>query len=451
LKIHPNGKRLEELLRSTGSGQQALIRHLVQCETCRDRLASLARTGSPAQLQSADYSAAFEAAAQSLRGQALALACERETALGLLAELTAAAPETRESLLRESRFRTWGLLELLVDRSWERSLDDPAAAAELAGLALRLADLLSPDRYRAELVEDLRARAWIYLGNARRLLSDLDGAEQALCNAAEHLGQGTGDPIERAVLLDREASLRRAQRRFAEALDCVTKAVGLFLRNGETSRAGRSLVNLSLIHSYAGETEESIAALSRALELIDPQEDPRTLLCARHNLAGYLAEAGRYREALRLFRGTRELYRSFPDAWTQNRRLWLQGRIDHGLGRAAAAESALRAARDGFLAEGIPYDTALVSLDLALLYAEQGRAAELKRLAGEMIPLFASHRIHREALAALSFLQQALEAERANRDLVTCVAGFLRKAQHDPELRWEGAEGAQGARGVALG
>jgi hypothetical protein len=56
-----------------------------------------------------------------------------------------------------------------------------------------------------------------------------------------------------------------------------------------------------------------------------------------------------------------------------------------------------------------------------------------------MIPLFASHRIHREALAALSFLQQALEAERANRDLVTCVAGYLRKAQHDPELRWEGA------------
>lgn len=440
MKIHPNEERLEELLRSPGSDRQILIRHLIQCEICRDRLLALARNeaADPARPRSLDYGQAFEAAARSLRDQALALACEREEAVGLLAELTAEPAEAREALLREERFQTWGLCELLVDRSWETSLQDPASAGGLAGLALRLGDFLSPARYRPELVEDLRARAWIYLGNARRLTGDLSGAEQAFAHAAAHLGRGTGDPIERAILLDREASLCRAQRRFADALDCITKAVGIFLRNGESHRAGRSLVNLSLIHSYAGETEESIAALFRALELIDAQQDRRTLLCARHNLAGYLAEAGRYPEALRLFRETRALYREFPDAWTQNRRRWLKGRIDHGLGRPGAAEASFRAARDGFLAEGIPYDTALVSLDLALLYAEQGRSAELKRLAGEMVPLFASCRIHREALAALSFFQQALEAERATLDVVTRVASYLRKAQHDPELRWEG-------------
>jgi len=440
VKIHPNEERLEELLRSSGSDHQTLIRHLIQCETCRDRLLALARVGGEdrGRPRSLDYGPAFEAAAKSLRHQALALACEREEAAGLLAELTAAPVEAREAFLREEAFQTWGLFELLVDRSWEASLEDPVLAGDLARLALRIGESLSPAQYRPELVEDLRARAWIYLGNARRLTSDLSGAEAALSNAAAHLARGTGDPIELAILLDREASLRRAQRRFADAQDCITKAIGIFLRNGEKHRAGRSLVNLSLIHSYAGETAESIAVLTQALDLIDVREDPRTMLCARHNLAGYLAEAGRYPEALRLFRGTRALYRDFPDAWTQNRRHWLKGRIDHGLGRPGPAEAALRAARDGFVAEGIPYDTALVSLDLALLYAEQGRSTELKHLATEMLPLFASRRIHREALAALSFLQQALAAEKATLDVVTRVAGYLRKAQHDPEMRWEG-------------
>jgi tetratricopeptide (TPR) repeat protein len=443
VKIHPNEERLEELLRSSGGDHQVLIRHLIRCETCRDRLLAFARTGAagPGRPRSPDYGQAFEAAAKNLRQQALALACEREEAAGLLAELTAAPVQAREALLREEAFQTWGLVELLMDRSWEASLEDAALAGDLAGLALRLGDHLSPSHYRPELIEDLRARAWIHLGHARCLTSDLAGAEEAFGNAAAHLARGTGDPIERAILLDREASLRRVQRRFAEALDCITKAVGIFLRNGETHRAGRSLVDLSLIHSCTGETKESIEVLTQALELIDAHEDPRTMLCARHNLAGCLAEVGRCSEALRLFRGTRALYHDFPDAWTQNRRRWLKGRIDHGLGRLGPAETALRAARAGFLAEGIPYDTALVSLDLALLYAEHGWSAELKRLATEMVPLFASRHIHREALAALSFLQQALEAEQATLDttldVITRVACYLRKAQHDPELRWE--------------
>jgi tetratricopeptide (TPR) repeat protein len=439
LKIHPNEERLGELVQSLGSDHQFLLQHLIQCEPCRDRLLRLACSGAgPGRPSPKDYAQAFEAAARSLRNQAFSLAWEREAAAALLTELTSASAESREALLGDERFHTWGLFELLIDRAWETSLQDPALAQDLASLALRLSDRLSPALYRPELVEDLRARAWAYLGNARRLTSDLDGAEQAFANAAAHLRKGTGDPIERAILLDREASLRRAQRRFAEALDCLTRAVGIFLRNGERHRAGRSLVNFSLVHSYAGNTAESIAALFESLELLDAETDPRTMLCARHNLAGYLVEAGRPREARRLFRGTSALYRGFPDAWTQNRRQWLQGRIDHALGRLRAAEASLRAARDGFLAEGIPYDTALASLDLALLYAEQGRTGELKRLAAAMIPIFASCHIHREALAALAFFRQAVEAEKADLDLIARVAGYLRKAQHDPEMRWEG-------------
>ncbi len=440
MKIHPSEERLEELFLSTGSERQELVQHLIQCAPCRERLLRLPRPGTAGSRYSAlDYAQAFDAAASTLCGQAAALACERDAAVERISELTAAGPAEREALLREERYQTWGLFELLVDRSQEASVEDPLWAQELASLALRLSDLLSRTLYRPELLEDLRARAWAYLGNARRLTSDLQSASEAFAAAEECLRKGTGDPIERAIVLDRRASLERDQRRFDAARATLERAVGIFLRSGESHRAGRSLINLSLVHCYAGDIAESIEALYRSLALIDPEQEPRTVLCARHNLAGYLAEAGRLDEALHLYQASRTLYRAFPDAWTQNRRKWLKGRINHGLGHHRAAEALLLAARDGFLAEGIPFDTALVLLDLAHLYAEQGRTAELKRLAVEMIPLFASCHIHREALAALAFLQHAVETETVSLDVVTRVAGYLRRAQHDPELRWEGS------------
>ncbi len=44
--------------------------------------------------------------------------------------------------------------------------------------------------------------------------------------------------------------------------------------------------------------------------------------------------------------------------------------------------------------------------------------ADLKRLAVEMVPIFSSLHIHREALAALAYLKQAVETERVNLALV---------------------------------
>lgn len=42
------------------------------------------------------------------------------------------------------------------------------------------------------------------------------------------------------------------------------------------------------------------------------------------------------------------------------------------------------AIRKGFIYEGNSYDTAMVSLDLGLVYAKQGRVAELRQLAEEI-------------------------------------------------------------------
>lgn len=449
MKIHPNAFALEEFLLSLSVEHLEVVDHLTRCLTCRRRLQSLVQQRSNClarQLaeilkwprKSCEYEPALDETERVFQGRERLLARERSEAPGLFVELLDYSPDQRKVLLQNSsRFQTWGLFELLIERSFEMGIREPGYAEELGRSALLLSDCLDSEIYGPELVEDLRARAWAYIGNACRLRSDLRGAEESFVKAYDHLQKGTKDPLERALLLDLEASLRRDQRRFEEAFRLLRRAVKVFLQSGQNHQAGRTLVNLATVYHDTGNLAEAIPLLHEALELIDPEEEPRLVLCARHNLIDDLAESGRYLEAQRHYREARPLYHSFADAWTQNRRKWVKGKISCGLGQCDQAEALFLAARQGFIEEGIPYDTALVSLDLALLYARQRRTGDLKRLAEEMVPIFSSLHIHREALAALAFLKQAAEADHATVDLVSRVACYLRKAQYDPELRFQ--------------
>jgi tetratricopeptide (TPR) repeat protein len=215
----------------------------------------------------------------------------------------------------------------------------------------------------------------------------------------------------------------------------------IFLDHGDPHRSGRSLLNLSTVQYFTGELEAAMATLHRSLEHLDLEREPRLRLYAGHNLADYLTLAGRFEEAQAVYRETRPLYRELPEPWVENRRKWVRARILRGLGRPRLAESLLLAVRDGFLAEDVPFDTALVSLEIAGLYAEQGRTGELKQLAREMLPVFASlHIHHREALAALAFLLQAIQSESASAKLVAAVASYLRQAEHDAPLPFRAPE-----------
>lgn len=78
-------------------------------------------------------------------------------------------------------------------------------------------------------------------------------------------------------------------------------------------------------------------------------------------------KAEQFQEACAQLALDEELYRRFPEPWVELRVTWLRGDIAAGQGDTAAAERAYRETRDGFVAQGIGYDAAMVSLDLALL------------------------------------------------------------------------------------
>jgi hypothetical protein len=82
------------------------------------------------------------------------------------------------------------------------------------------------------------------------------------------------------------------------------------------------------------------------------------------------------------------------------------------------------------------FDTALVSLELAALHAEEGRTAEVKELARGIVHVFKAQEVHREALAAALVFRRAAVRERATARLAREVAAFLDKARHAPEMRF---------------
>jgi hypothetical protein len=180
----------------------------------------------------------------------------------------------------------------------------------------------------------------------------------------------------------------------------------------------------------AGKPEEGIPLLYQALELIDPDQEPHLLLTANHNLIDDLAETGRYMEAQRLLLQNRPLYRRL-DPWLRYRKLWVEGKIALGLAQPERALSFLEEARAGFQAQDALFEVALTSLELAGLYAEQGRMSEIKRLAEEMVPVFSSRKIHREALAALSLWVQAVQAEEAGAELASRVAATIKQTRFE--------------------
>lgn len=357
---------------------------------------------------------------------------ERAAAKGLVAELMRHPAERQRILVaNHPRFHTWGVFEHLIETSREVTSNDPKLGEELGKLALDLSDHLDTSMYGAEAIEDLRARAWAYIGNVHRVRFELLDAQDAFDRALLHLRRGTREPWELAVWLDLKASLLRAQRRFDEAMKLLKRALVLFRAVGDRHRAGRTLISMDHVLYCAGQPEKGIPLLYQALDFIDPEQDPRLLFSAKHNLIDNLADAGRHMEAQRLSMQARALYRRFDEPAFRNRRRWVEGKIARGIGQPEKAEELLLKARAGFQEQDAAYEVALVSLELAGLYADQGRTAEMKRLAEEMVPIFSSRQIHREALAALSLWCQAVQAETAGAELAAQVASAIKRGRED--------------------
>lgn len=330
----------------------------------------------------------------------------------------------------------WPLVEMLIELSQEARFRDPAEMLHLAFAARLAARNLDPKKYGPGLVADLQMRTLAELGNAYRVNEQYEDADRAFAEAGRLWKTGTGDPLVLARLLDLEASLRRAQRHLPEAIDLLDTVHRLYESTGERHLAGRALISKGINTHYAGRPEEAVALLRQGLAQIDASRDPQLLAVGQQGLLHALVDAGEVRQARRLLleSGLRRKLAAEPVSLL--RLHGVEGKIHLGLGRLDPAEAAFQEVRQGFLRLGLEYDAALVSLELLDVWLRQGRNAEVRELAEEILEVFEEVHVQREALRAVRFLEAACQREAATPDLVRQVVGFLKRLEWEPRLQF---------------
>jgi transcriptional regulator with XRE-family HTH domain len=339
-------------------------------------------------------------------------------------------------LVREAaEFQTSGFAELLCEESRKAAGDSAARALHLAGCAVAAAAAVpGSDGWRWRLEGYCRH----HLGSAVRVGGDLNRADQAVSRAKELWDAGAGDDpglLNAARVLRLEASLRREQRRLPEALALIERAIEIN-RWGETPAL---LIGKAKALEELGQHEAAIALLLQAAAQVDGEREPRNFLATRQLLVLNLCHLGRHAEAKLGLAEVRALAEKLGNQLDLLRVDWVQGLVAAGLGWTDEAIGLLGRVRAAFMAQENAYDTALVTLELAQVYATLGRTAEVKALARESAPIFEAQGVHREARRALALFRRAAEEERVSGELVRGVLTYLYRSRHNAQVRYEAA------------
>jgi len=250
------------------------------------------------------------------------------------------------------------------------------------------------------------------------------------------LGAGSaGDSLGyEARILTQKASLRREERRLAEASMLLDQAL---LAEPDEELRGAILVNQASILDELGKPAEALALLEDAERAPSRESYPRLTFAIRHNRVVFLANAGRWQEAAALLPDVRRLGQIAGASLNSLRMRWAEAKIAAESGADSEALRLFEELRHEFSSRRMHYDMALVSIELALLHFRAGRLDEVQRIAEAIVPIFQAEEVHREALAAITLLLHAAREGALNLLLFHRIAAFLKRSRYEPDLRFE--------------
>lgn len=370
---------------------------------------------------------------------------DRDRVDHLFDELMKLAPAQREEALAvDPRFSNFFLCDRLLDTAERLAATDRAASNELVFLGLAASTRLDPARCGRSLIADLEARAWALMADGWLESGASDAGQTALRLARSHLREGSGDPLEEAEILFREAGAHHAQRP-AEALDAVDRAAAIFLEYGERRRLGDSLVRKAELAADGGAHRTAVPLFREALALLHGRVPDRRLAEIGWRMTRSLLAEGAADEAWTEIARARTRLRSAPDDLLEARLRFLEGRIALLAGLDDEAETCLREARDTLLREGRPEEAARAHLGWVALSCRRARpdrsdrsprgkepagpdAAVTEALAAETDRLLASAGLSRETVMVLLLVDRAASSGTLKPDLVDALDDFLERS-----------------------
>ncbi|HXU29019.1 MAG TPA: hypothetical protein VN851_00440 [Thermoanaerobaculia bacterium] len=338
-----------------------------------------------------------------------------------------------------NRYRSATLVRLLLSEARRAIHADHAEAYHFAEIAFHVADRLSGP----EIHQGWVPLALAEMANALRIKPDSRGARE-LFDRSRVLIQlaSVTDPTVIARIDHLEGAFYLNLRRFPESENLLDRAKILYGLVGASADVARVEITRSLLFLEAGQSLRALQPLREVLQRPVVKQDQKLYFGARINLSRAYFETKDLRAATKILDQDEPRHAQIGEPLAHLRYAWIRGRIAAAERDLGSARKHFAAVRDGFIAAGVGYDAALVSLDLALASLHLGRPDIVRQLAEEMLPIFTSQDIHREALAALRLFQEAVQQEFLTEALVRDLAAYLEEARYQPEVRFQPGAGA---------
>jgi hypothetical protein len=354
----------------------------------------------------------------------------------LFSELMQAPARKQLQLLRKPRFRSPALLEFLLEASHASQPSDPPRAHDLAHLAVRLSRLLAGGNlahFAARLAGPLARleaaaalpRACCLAANARRLGDDAEGADDHLAEAAPFVEL----PSERVFYSRIAALVRWEQGRPDEAAALLMYAARLSRQEGYVREEGACQGLLGLLYLEEPGLGEPLPPLQSGWAAMSRETRPAVALRVGLSLALCLAEGNRPERARSVLGEAWRLYSRVSDEAEMLRVLWIEARALARVGEKQEAVAMLESIRGKLATEASLAEAALVSLDLALVLAETGRAAEIEPLAEMLELLFPDEpAVVLAVMGVVTFAKKAVGGKPRLREAAVDIASSLRRA-----------------------
>jgi len=263
-------------------------------------------------------------------------------------------------------------------------------------------------------------------------LSRNDDALDAVGRAEERLEPfGTVAHDEAIVWLVKAMILRQINRE-EEAMDLALACRGTFFDHGDTTRyiyAGIVIGSILFSQSRFAEAQRAFEPLLDVARQTGDVESQARI----HNNLGYCAvelsdhtaAEDHFSEAVALF-----LEMNQPAEATRTERG--AGLLMLAKGHFASAIMRLRSARQQFLGYGMVEEAGLCGLEIAEGLLARGDADEAARIARDMVDEFTAANLNQRALAALSYLEEAIARSAASPAVVRHVHAYLEALRIDP-------------------
>ncbi|MGZ7032563.1 MAG: tetratricopeptide repeat protein, partial [Thermoanaerobaculia bacterium] len=415
--------------------------HLASCEMCSDALDSyrdIAGLLCDKDIWDEDESFDLAPPPESLsriRAFADSVAREDAEAEEMVNELLEMPTEWwAEEVRSDERYATAGAVRRIIAVANAATFSAPKQADELTAIAVELVERLSAASSGEEALELLRGRAWRERGNVLEYLGRIDTATIALSKAA--------DAFERCSLADVDLARTRLlmsiiqwrSEDYDTALKSARGAEEVFAAYGVGERVRAARWMETNILASSGRYREAIDRFRRLeSEAASKPSDVATIIM---NMAYCYRELGEYDRALPQYQFALGIFEEVGNEPEAARVRWNIAGVLAQTGNIVEAEKRYRTVRAEFQSHGMLRDVAVLDLSLAEIALAQGRFEEAEPLCRNVIAFFESITApySSKALAALSYLREAVEQRKASATVAEAVRRYVSRLPQQPNL-----------------